>query len=318
MRFERSCKIFSRTRLLLFFCLIFFCRGLRSQETLYYHSGVGINLGANLALGSHFQRFGMNFHFFYINDHFQSNTEVRAYFDFKSLGPPILHPELVISQGLLFAYGAPTATFNPFLNSVSNQTGYSNSLAYSYNAYFNKVKTTQQTGIISLQFGAISVITENDILARPLLDRFRTGAFLIQYQYKDLYQAGINCTMWTGAMGRTIRNDSCFPAVGYIDTTGATYGKYSHGLLSAQFKYNMGLSQALQANIGIDAEQVRNAMQNRIIHDVCFLPKSWFKRYNCHIPMIDCNGNQYLYKPGQKIRKPSFYWNLFSDPNLFY
>jgi hypothetical protein len=318
MLFDRNSKIFKRVKFLFLFCQVFFFTPLHAQETLYYRSGVGFNLGANLALGSHFQRFGVNFHFFYVNDHFQSNTELRAYFNFKNLGPEIMHPELLLSQGLLFSYGAPTAFFNPFLNSVSNQTRYSNSVAYSYNAYFNKIRTTQQTGIASLQFGPVSVISENDILARPLLDRFRTGAFLIQYQYKDLYQAGINCTMWTGAMGCAIRGDSSFPAVGYIDTTGATYGRYSHGLLSAQFKYNMGLSQTLQANVGVDAEQVRNAMQNKLIHDVFFLPQSWFKRYNCHIPMIDCNGDQYLYKPGQKIRKPRFYWNLFSDPNLFY
>jgi hypothetical protein len=212
MLFEACSKIFTRVRFLfLFFQIIFFIR-LSAQETIYYRSGVGFNLGANLALGSHFQRFGVNIHFFYVNDHFQSNTEFRAYFNFKNLGPDTKYPELVLSQGLLFSYGAPTAFFNPFLNSVSNQTRYSNSVAYSYNAYFNKIKTAQQTGIASFQFGPVSVISENDILAKPLLDRFRTGAFLIQYQYKDLYQAGINCTMWTGAMGCTIRCDSCFPA----------------------------------------------------------------------------------------------------------
>lgn len=284
---------------------------------MYSNTNLGFNIGANFAVGSHFQRIGINLNFFYVNDFFQANSEARVYFSYKNLGPKLVYTECVLSQGIVFGYGNKVNYFNPFLSSISNQTGYSNSAAYSYNAYFNKIKTTQQTGIIGLQFNPVTVVLENDIFARPLLDRYRTGAFLVQYQYGDLYQAGINCTMWTGWMGKAIRGDSAFDA-GYIDTTGATYPLYSHGLLSAQFRYHLGLSQIAQANIGVDAEQVRNAVQNKIIHDFCFLPQSWFKRYNCHIPMIDDKGQQYLYRPGQKIRKPRVYWNIFSNPSLFY
>ena len=315
-----------RIKISLLIIFISFSQTAQSQDIL--QSGInsdgsnyGISIGGNLAIGSHFQRLGLNFNFFYVNKYFQTNSEIRAYFSIKNLGPTITCPELVISQGVLFAYGAKSYTYNPFLNSVSNQTGYENSIAYSYNLYFNprkQIKTTQQTGIIAIQFNTITVITENDLLARPLLDRFRTGAFLIQYQYQNVFQAAINCTMWTGRMGKTIRNDSTYPAVGYIDTTGGVYTNYSHGLLSLQFKYHLAVSQVLQANVGIDSEKIRNAVQNKFIHDVCWLPKNWFKRYNCHIPMLDDKGNQYLYKPEQKIKKAKVYWNIYSNPNLFY
>ena len=169
-----------------------------------------------------------------------------------------------------------------------------------------------------MQFDAVSVIIENDILARPVLDRFRTGAFLIQYQYEDIFQAAINCSMWTGAMGKTVRDVPAFPWGCYIDTTGGIYTDISHGLLSAQIKCNMGYSQIIQANLGVDAEQVRNTIQNKVIHDFFFLPKKWFKRNNCHIPMLDENGNQYLFKPEQKIKKAELYWNVFCNGNLFY
>jgi hypothetical protein len=74
--------------------------------------------------------------------------------------------------------------------------------------------------------------------------------------------------------------------------------------------------QNLQANAGIDAEQVRNFVQNRFVHDV-FRGKK-HRPKNCHIPMVDTAGNQYLYRPGQKIKpvKPS--WNLFTSPAIFY
>ncbi|MCE3227659.1 MAG: hypothetical protein K0S32_2210 [Bacteroidetes bacterium] len=260
----------------------------------------------------------MNFSFFYVNKFIQANTEARIYLNFKNLGPPTLHRELVLAQGLVLGYGAKQNFFNPFINSVSNQTGHKNSVGYSYNAYFNTIKTKQQTGIINFQFGSISFVIENDILAKPLLDRFRTGAFLLQYQHEDKFQAAINCTMWTGSMGKCINDNPRCRANCYIDTTGSTYANYSHGLLSAQFKYNIGLSQNVQTNIGIDAEQVRYAIQNKVIHDLNFLPKKWPKRINCHIPMLDDKGNQYLFQPDQKIKKKELYWNIFSNANLFY
>jgi len=301
--------------------LLFIIHSNKAQDLLFSNKNFGFNIGGNFAFGTHFQRIGINFNFFYVNDFVQANSEVRTYFNLKNLGPKKIYREIVLSQGIVFGYGYRQNVFNPFINSISNQTGYPYSFAYAYNGYFNprrKIKTTQQTGIIGFQFNSVSVIIENDILARPMLDRFRTGAFLIQYQYKDIFQAAVNCTMWTGAMGRSIRTDTCFPSVGYMDTTNGTHSNYSHGLLSAQFKYHMGLSQTAQTNIGVDAEQVRNFVQNKCIHDVFFIPKKWFKRYNCHIPMLDEKCEQYLYKSGQKIKKPELYWNVFSNPNLFY
>ncbi len=285
----------------------------------YKDKNIGFNVGANMAFGSHFQRFGLNFNLFYVNKFIQTNSELRTYFSFKNLGPKFIYEEMVLAQGLVLCYGDKKRNGNPFVNSVSNQTRYKNSIAYSYNWYVNKIKTKQVTGIAAFQFNTISVIIENDILAKPILDRFRTGAFLIQYQYKNMFQAAINCTMWTGKMGHSVSIDhkgvytKC-----YMDTTGGIYPNISHGLLSAQIKYNIGFSQNLQANIGVDAEQVRNVVQNRFIHNMRFVPKKLNKTHNCHIPMIDDKGQQYLFKEGQKIRKPKLYLNIFSNANLFY
>lgn len=307
-----------KNRLIIIACMIAVFK-LHSQNDLIYSSDhVGFNISANLAFGTHFQRLGINFNFFYVNRHFQANSEVRSYFNFKNLGPKKMYPELVLSQGVLFAYGNEPQWANPFINSVSNQTYYRNSVAYSYNAYFNAVKTTQQTGLVALQFNKITVITENDILARPQLDRFRTGAFLMQYQHEDKWQAAINCTMWTGKMGnRTAIAGTPIRSGCYMDTTGGVYSNLSHGLLSAQFKYNIAYSQNIQANVGIDAEQVRNAVQNKFIHDMKFLPKKWQAK-NCHLPMIDSTGHLFLYKEGQTVRKPRLYLNAFSNASVFY
>ena len=290
-----------------------------SQYQFYSNRGAGITLGANLAFGTHYQRLGVNFHFYYVSNFFQSNSDVRLYFNLRAPGPRALYPELVVSQGVVFGFGTRDTLFNPFITPVSNQTFHKGSFAYSYNFYFNRRLTTQQTGIIAIEVNRVSLISENDLLARPYFDRFRTAAFLLQYQYLNIFQGAINCTMWTGQMGqkRGITNPD-FNFGCYMDTTGAVYASTSHGLLSAQIKYNLGYFQNGQLNAGIDAEQVRNAVQNQFIHDMPFIPKRWNKARNCHLPMLDVNGNQYLEKETQKIRKPRPYFNLFTNANIFY
>jgi hypothetical protein len=271
----------------------------------------GFNIGLVSALGNRFQRVGITLQAYYCYNFVQGNAEVRFYHNFRNLGPLMHYNELVTSAGLVLGYGPKQGDHNPFLTSVSNQTGYTNSVGYSYNLYFNKIKTTQQTGTVALQFNRISVITENDILPRPELDRFRTGGLLVQYQYKDLYQFAVNCTLWTGQMGSKVSGDD-FPYKCYMDTTNGVYTNYSHGLLSGQFKLAIDQGQNLQVNAGIDAEQVRNFLQNRMVHDV--IPNA----QNCHIPMLDTAGNQYLYRPGQKVKPIQPYWNYFTGNAIFY
>jgi len=289
---------------------------LPATAQLFRDGGSGFNIGLVSALGNRFQRVGLTFQACYCYDFAQVNAEVRLYHNFRNLGPRVGYNELVTSAGIVCGYGEKGAEHNPFMSSIGNQTGYRYSIGYSYNLYFNRVKTSQQTATIALQFGAVSLISENDIFARSTLDRFRTGAFLVQYQYKDLYQVAINCTMWTGQMGNKVTTDTAFPYVGYMDTTGGVYARYSHGLLSAQCKTALTYGQTLQANVGIDAEQVRNFVQNRMMHDMVFIPRKW--RRNCHIPALDTAGNQYLYKTGQKIKRPMPYWNLFTGAATFY
>ena len=297
-----------------FICGIF----LKVHSQLYEQKNWGVNFGYVFALGNKFQRLGFTLQAYYFYNFAQVNTDLRFYYNLKNIGPDKSYGEIVTSAGLVLAYGGKQNYVNPFLGSVSNQTGYKNSVGYSFNAYFNKIKTKQQTGTIAIQVSDFSFLMENDILARKYLDRYRTGAILLQYQYGDKMQIAVNCSMWTGQMGHERRDDKSFPYVGYIDTVDGVYTNCSHGLLSLQGKFNLGYGQNVQTNIGVDAEQVRNAVQNRLIHDMIIIPRKWFKPINCHIPMLDSEGNQYLYRPEQKIKNPQFYYNIFSGANNFY
>lgn len=269
----------------------------------------GFNIGFVSSIGTHVNRFGVVFQAYGVSGFAQINASIRLYENFKNLGPKGEHTEFSSSLGFCLGYGEIIKEKNLIISSISNQTGYKNSFAYSYNFYFNKIKTTQVTGTIAFQFYRISIITENDLLAKQTLDRFRTGAFIIQYQTMR-FQYAINCTLWTGRLGETVKNDSLFPGKGYINTVGGVHSNYSHGLLSAQVKYANHFGQYLQGNAGVDAEQVRNAVQNKFLHGV--LPG------NYHMPMIDTTGNQYLYRPNQKIRKAKPFLNAYSSPNIFY
>jgi len=289
------------------------------QENNYPNSNSGFYAGLNLAFGTHVQRLGMNAGFYFYYDWFQCNTEVRLYRNRKNLGPPMVHNELVLSQGLVYAYGKRTKGETVFMSSVSNQTGYDHSFAYTYNAYFNKLRTTQQTGVLALQFVDVFFVAENDLLARPSLDRFRTGAFLLMYQYQNLYQFAMNCTMWTGQMGNRhdLEGTSSFSHC-YMDTTGGKHTRYSHGIFALQMKAALPFYQNVQMSAGVDAEQIRNAVQNKVFHDMVMLPKKWRPKTNCHIPMIDKMGNPYLYREDQTIKASGLYLNAFTNPSLFY
>ena len=70
--------------------------------------------------------------------------------------------------------------------------------------------------------------------------------------------------------------------------------------------------------IGIDAEQVRHVFQNRIVHDMYFIPERFIGYKNVHYPMLQKDGTPFLQRPGQKVRKPKPFFNLGLNDNLFY
>jgi hypothetical protein len=299
---------------------ILVCKSAAAQDKFVPGSNYGLRGGIIFSFGTHFQRVGVNLNAYYIFGSFQGNSEARLYYNFRNLGPRLKYSELVLSQGIVYAYGKTATVVNPFITSVSNQTGQGSCISYAYNAYFNRVRTTQQTGTIHLGFGPFSFITENDILGKPALDRFRSGAFLLQYRYEDVVEAGISCRIWTGhfkkraeIFGVPVFYNNC-----YMDSTGGTYTGYSHGILAVQAKMLLPYQQYAGATAGIDAEQVRNVVQNRLMHNMRFVPDNLNKAKNCHLPMIDENGGQHLYREGQKVRKPTPFLNISANENIFY
>ena len=291
----------------------------QAQVLPYTSKNIGLNSGIQISVGTHVNRIGAFVNFYAVINNFQANSEIRCYFNFKNLGPSKKHAELLLSQGIVYCFGSAESRTNPFFSVISNQSSYSNSVGYAYQAYFNKIGTKQQTGLFSVQVREYNLLLQNDLLARPALDRFRTGAIVLNYNYKNQWQASINALMWTGQMGHKQSTESTqIPSHCYMDTVGGRHTNFSHGLLFAQFKYNLGYAQIASAGAGIDAEQVRNAIQNKLLHDQVFLPKAWRKYKNCHIPMLDTKAEVFLYKESQRIRTPKPYITAGLNESLLY
>lgn len=171
---------------------------------------------------------------------------------------------------------------------------------------------------MSLQFGKVQLICEDDLFAGGIRDEFRTGSFLAQYRHQD-FQYTLNFfTGWTGRRGK-VTLDSNYPSRnGYMDMSESLYGYVSAGLISAQVQYAGDYGQIYQGNVGIDAEQVRNFFQNKLIHRLFFSTKNGRWRGGSDLPMISSNGDMYLYKTGQIVRRAKPYVNFFVNPSLFY
>ncbi len=274
----------------------------------------GATLGLTVYLGNKTDRIGIFVGGWVRYDFVQLNPGIRVYYNFKNFGPPGKYWELDTYAGLLFSWGKRDSIDNPFITNVSNQTMRRYSFAYSYNVYCDGIGTSQKTGTVAVQIDKISLITENDLFGDNK-DRFRTASATIQYRHeKTIF--GLSCILWTGENGMRITGTNYPSRRGYKEP--ARFGEYSHGILCLQVQQDLGYGQNIRADAGIDAEQVRHAVQNKVIHDFIFLPEKWVKNPSSHVPMLDTENSMYLYQSGQKIRKPTPYFNIAANPSLFY
>jgi len=281
----------------------------------------GTELGVSLNVGTSIHRIGAFVQAFTYTKHIQFNSRVSATFNHKHWGNASRTPELQIGIGATYAFGQEYMLIQK-TDLVCNKTNYSKSMAYAINWYFDKNNTSQRTGIIAYQNNEWRYIFENDIFGQKMADKYRTAAALISYQYEDVDYA-LKLILWTGdfkGIGtKRVKNDSTFKSrFGYYDGSKSPHGKESHGILCLQAQTNYSYINNTKLGIGVDAEQVRNVFQNKFMHDAYYVPEKWLSYKNLHFPMITTEEELYLYKEGQQIRKPKFYFNFGVNDNIFY
>jgi len=299
------------------FIILFFCFYFKGNSQQYISENYGLNAGLSISYGTHVKQVGLFFRtYIVLNKNIQWNNDLRLSYFIRNIGPKKSHPEIQFSTGLLFGYGKTKVPETFFINKISNQTQYQNSVAYAFNVYLNKVNTSQQTGTIALGFNSINFNLENDLLAKASLDRFRTGTIQVTY-HKENLRYSITHRMWTGKLGRPVYDSLYKSKNGYLDTTNAVYPYLSHGIIFLSADYvEKDYFQQFRGAIGIDADQLRHIVQNKLMHDELYIPKKWRSNNNHHFPMIDDTGNFYLFKPNQKIRKPKFFAQFYLNPDV--
>ncbi|MGB1040666.1 MAG: polymorphic toxin type 23 domain-containing protein [Flavobacteriales bacterium] len=282
---------------------------------------IGIKFGVSLSLGNKVKRLGVTTSGYIVSDWAQINSSATLNYNFKSLAINKSTPEIQVSLGAQGGYGVKNHGLNNFIGPTENNSQYKNSIGYTYIRYWDRNGTSQSTGLISLNFNRITIATENDILAGGLgfQDKFRTGGIYLEYQYMDT-KIGVNTTLWTGNYWNSPKiTDSDYPSkYGYRGMENSEYGNFSASLLSIQVKQLLPYDQVAQVNIGVDDERIRNRIQNKLMHDLKFIPKKWQNTKNIHIPMLTDEGEQYLYKKGQEVKKPTFYYNIGLNNGVFY
>lgn len=284
---------------------------------------MGGTVGLSIQLGTTINRVGISATGYYLSDFVQVNTQLRGFYSFTDLGPRPAKPgwEAQISAGALVGFGPDRHTEGPFLSPVSNQTGRQYAIAYAYNLYFDQRKTSQRTGTVAFHIGRFFAASENDALSGELADKFRTASLVFLYRVDSL-TIGFNTLMWTGDSRdpkvKKIRNSDYPGRFGYKDLRDVLYGHFSHGIQTVQVQYALPYGQIAQANVGIDSEYVRHFLQNRLIHDMYFVPLKWNKSKNPQYPMLDNEGLPYLYLPGQKVKPARLFFNAGMNTGLFY
>lgn len=292
-----------------------------------YSQSFGWTTGLSFSFGNKVNRLGVFSKAFYSYQFVQINVQINVLYVVQSLALKQKTPELQVGIGAQFGFSQQDTVTNRFMGLTDKNIPYFYSLGYTYVHYWDKQNTSQGSGILNFNIENFTLATQNDLFGfgQGWRDRYRTGAFIFQYNYLNTRLA-LKAEFWTGDYtGCTkVLDDKNYPArFGYYLNDKGIYTKKSASLLSLQIEQiipNLPFSyqQTARFNIGIDSERVRHAIQNKLMHDMPFFTDKMVKRQLLHYPMLDENGRQYLFNKEQHYKSTSFYFNFGLNEIMFY
>lgn len=288
---------------------------------------IPFKLGLICEYGTHIQRIGIQTSTYATLSQHELAFEYQIYYNFKNLGPKNPYWESTFKTGYKFGFGPEDLSYiaGPFFNPTFDHLSEKYSVAYTLSFYLNKNGTQQSTGTIGFHVDDWNINIENDLWGNTTgKDRFRTGGFSVSFVNENLLFSFTNL-LWTGdtKCKELIKNtaESRYPSrYGYKDLSKCLYGNYSHGILALGFAFapENSFRQHVGASIGVDAEKIRNLIQNKIIHDMYFLPEALVRSKNLHVPMLDENGKPYLFQESQQLKPPSLFFQASANGSLSY
>lgn len=274
---------------------------------------LGASIGLLLNFGTHVNSVGFAVNAYYTDYFYQLNTGSSFTFNFTGYGNRKNYWESRTNLGLILLAGKREMAPDFQLNGLLHNTSFNYGIGYNYIWYYDNAATSQLSGGWSLHLKNTSILFENDVFAGQAKDRFRTGHLTFNYRYEDFkFTAGLY--IWTGETANSVWEkvsmDQC-PS-GFRILEELPFGKTSHGIVYGGVNYNLGYGQIAQARIGVDSERLRHSFQNRLTHDLVFLPKS-IERNTPHYPRLDENGCAVF--EDSLVRKDKFYFQLGSNEN---
>lgn len=307
-------------------CLLFLFLGLTQPTPLQAQVNLppsitpndwGVRLGVSCEIGTHRNRIGLLARWYWNWDNFQVNVHLGGFYQACALGNAASGWEGQMRVGAVGAFGGISDQYRTeFLSEVGQNIGRAISIGYSLNVYWDNIHTSQITGSIGGQGGNIGFVFENDFLAFQGQDRFRTGAIAFFFQRDDL-RFELQHIAWTAdPYGPGTSTDTEHPTYngrrarhGYRRLGSQRYHQCSAGILAVRALHYTPWAQTVGGAIGIDAEQIRHTFQNQFIHNLILNP---------HIPMIDDQGQPYVFGEEQQVKPNRLYGELLWNPTGLY
>lgn len=276
----------------------------------YFQNHFGGSAGIIFNVGSHVNALGINLKGYYSDYFFQVNGTSSLYLNFNSYGEREKFVEFRNAIGLILLAGKDERTIDFQLDGLNHQSKKNFAIGFNYVWYNDNAGTSQRSGGFALHLKHLSIYHENDVFGGLSKDRFRTGHLFISYLYNDFkFGSGIN--LWTGetknAPWQKVKFEKC--PNGFRVLEDLPYGKTSHGILYGAVLYNAPYNQIVQLKIGVDSESVRHTFQNRLMHDLLFLPKS-FERTTPHYPRLDEFGCPVFEKESVRPNRLFLQWGI--------
>jgi len=272
--------------------------------------------GISISLGTPVNRLG-----FYINarpgiKHVGARAEIAWHRVWSGVGRQPPKSEWMFAVGPSVNWGK-----GKIFNEVWTARPFPSQVTYQFRYYLDKY-TPQTSGNIIINSRDWEINIENDALGFQGKDRYRTGGISVSY-FRGHSKFGLNTQLWTGnthspkAKYFSANADSKY-SKSYKDISAAEYGRVSHGILTFDFGYRLPYFQKTSVRIGLDAEQVRHFLQNKLMHDWLLFFTKYNGVENPHLPMLDENGNPVIDLKSQKPREIKPVFQIEANSSTFY
>ncbi len=274
----------------------------------------GIFGGLYFEIGSHIQAVGLQIKAYGTYEFGQINIGQTFKYNLGSYGKRRNFLESRSALGALLLWGKRNQNIDFLLDGLNHQTGYNYGVAYNYLIYKDNIGTSQLSGGWALHLKKVSLYFENDVFGGQSKDRFRSGNFVISYRDSN-FRIHSGVYIWTGETRESIwdKTPRTGAPYGIRDLSALPYGKTSHGIAYGSLILNTQFGNQVHYKLGLDSEQIRHFVQNRVSHDLFFLPKK-LERNTPHYPRLDSNGKAIFTK---ELRRPDrFYFQNSLNGNF--